>query len=54
MADPADLVRIGRSSAPVAPYATPPAALPPEPDDGVYFPADDIRASRAAHSNLPS
>jgi len=54
VADPADLARIGRSSAPAAPYATPPVALPPEPDDGVYFPADDIRASRAAHSNFPS
>ncbi|MDP1850220.1 MAG: hypothetical protein Q8K79_20705 [Solirubrobacteraceae bacterium] len=47
-----DLERIGRSSAAPAPYAQPPAALPPEPDDGVYSPADDIRASRSAHSNF--
>jgi hypothetical protein len=47
-----DLERIGRSTAPAVPYAQPPAALPPEPDDGVYFPADDIRASRSAHSKL--
>jgi hypothetical protein len=47
-----DLDRIGRSSAPAAPYAQPPKALPPEPGDGVYLPADDIRASRSAHSNF--
>jgi hypothetical protein len=47
-----DLDRIGRSTAPPVPYAKPPAALPPEPGDGVYFPAGDIRASRSAHSNL--
>jgi len=47
-----DLERIGRSTAPPAPYAQPPAALPPEPDGGLYFPADDIRASRSAHSNF--
>ena len=52
VADPADLERIGRAAAPAAPYAKPPAALPPEPDDGVYFPADDIRASRSARSNF--
>ncbi len=46
-----DLERIGRSTAPAVPYAQPPAALPPEPDDGVHFPAGDIRASRSAHSN---
>jgi hypothetical protein len=53
VADPADLERIGRSNAPAPPYAKPPVALPPEPDDGVYFPADDIRASRSAHSHFP-
>ena len=47
-----DLERIGRSSAPAVPYAQPPAALPPEPDDGVYFPADDIRASRSSRSHI--
>ena len=46
-----DLDRIGRAAAPV-PYAKPPAALPPEPDGGVFSPADDIRASRSAHSNF--
>ena len=46
-----DLDRIGRAAAPV-PYAQPPAALPPEPDDGVLSPADDIRASRSARANL--
>ena len=52
VADPADLARIGRSSAPAAPYATPPAALPPEPDDLVYSPEDDIRASRSTRSSF--
>jgi len=52
VADRADLERIGRAVTPQAPYARPPAALPPEPDDLVYSPADDIRASRSAHSNL--
>jgi hypothetical protein len=47
-----DLDRIGRSAAPAVPYAKPPAALPPEPDDGVFSPADDIRASRSARANL--
>lgn len=51
VAAPEDLARIGRSNAPV-PYAQPPAALPPEPDDGVHFPAGDIRASRSAHLKL--
>ena len=46
-----DLDRIGRGAAPPVPYAKPPVALPPEPD-GAYFAADDIRASRSAHSNL--
>jgi hypothetical protein len=40
-----DLARIARGSAPAVPYAQPPAALPPEPDeDGP--PAQDIRAGR--------
>jgi hypothetical protein len=40
-----DLERIARGTAPAVPYATPPAALPPEPgDDGV---AQDIRAARS-------
>ena len=47
-----DLARIGHAVAPPAPYATPPAALPPEPDDRVYSPADDIRASRSTRSSL--
>ncbi|MEA2193870.1 MAG: hypothetical protein QOG42_304 [Solirubrobacteraceae bacterium] len=51
VADRADLERIGRAVAPAAPYAKPPAALPPEPDDLVYSPADDIRASRSSHSS---
>ncbi|MDQ3722986.1 MAG: hypothetical protein M3376_07955 [Actinomycetota bacterium] len=47
VAAPEDLERIRRGTAPPAPYAQPPAALPPEPDDdGMYSPADDIRASR--------
>ena len=41
-----DLARIARSSAPAVPYAKPPAALPPEPDD-------DIRASRPVRSSFP-
>lgn len=52
VAAPDDLARIGRSRAGPPPYAQPPVALPPEPDAGVYFPADDIRASRSAHSNF--
>ena len=52
VADRADLERIGHAVAPAAPYAKPPAALPPEPDDLVYSPADDIRASRSAHSKF--
>ena len=47
-----DLDRIGRSTAPPVPYAKPPVALPPEPDERVYSPADDIRASRSARMNL--
>ena len=52
VADPADLERIGRAVAPPAPYAKAPVALPPEPSDLVYDPAEDIRASRSAHSSL--
>ena len=52
VAAPEDLERIGRSTAPAVPYAQPPAALPPEPDDGPYSPADDIRASRASRSHI--
>jgi hypothetical protein len=52
VADRADLERIGRAAAPAVPFAKPPATLPPEPDELVYSPADDIRASRSAHSNL--
>jgi hypothetical protein len=44
VAAPADLERIARGAAPV-PYARPPAALPPEPDDASWS-ADDIRAGR--------
>jgi len=49
VADRADLERIGHAFAPAAPYAAPPAALPPEPDALVYDPAGDIRASRSQH-----
>ena len=52
VADPVDLERIRRAAAPVAPYAKPPVALPPEPDDGVFSPADDIRASRSTPSSF--
>jgi hypothetical protein len=52
VADRADLERIGRSNAPAAPYAQPPAALPPEPGEGAYFAADDIRASRSSRSHI--
>jgi hypothetical protein len=44
-----DLARIARGTAPPAPYATPPAMLPPEPDDDVLA-AQDIRASRSSGS----
>jgi hypothetical protein len=47
-----DLDRIGRGTAPPVPYAKPPAALPPEPGDGVHSPADDIRARRSARSTF--
>jgi hypothetical protein len=52
VADPADLERIGRAVAPPAPFATPPAALPPEPDELVYSPEEDIRASRSQRSSF--
>jgi len=52
VADRADLERIGHAVAPAAPYATPAAALPPEPDALVYDPAGDIRASRSQHSSF--
>ena len=45
VAAPADLERIARGSAPAAPYAQAPAALPPEPDDGGWV-AGDLRAGR--------
>ena len=48
VASPADLARIARSSAPQAPYAQPPAVLPPEPDDSNAWVAEQIRASRAS------
>jgi hypothetical protein len=54
VADRADLARMARGSTPAAPWAQPPAALPPEPDDSLYSPTDDIRASRSAHSHFPS
>jgi hypothetical protein len=46
VASPADLARIARGSASPAPYARPPAVLPPEPDGDVWA-AEQIRASRA-------
>jgi len=45
VAAPADLERIARGAAPAVPYARPPAALPPEPDEASWS-ADDIRAGR--------
>jgi len=51
VADRADLERIGRSNAPAVPWAQPPAALPPEPDDSLYLPGEDIRASRSSRSH---
>jgi len=41
-----DLARIARASAPAVPYAKPPTALPPEPDEEDGAPAPDIRAGR--------
>lgn len=41
----ADLERIARNAAPAVPYARPPAALPPEPDEADPR-AQDIRAGR--------
>jgi hypothetical protein len=48
VASPADLERIARGQSPDAPYAQPPAVLPPEPDDGDAWVAEQIRASRAS------
>jgi len=48
VASPADLERIGRRQSPDAPYAQPPAVLPPEPDDSSAWVAEQIRASRAS------
>jgi hypothetical protein len=45
VAAPADLERIARSAASKMPYAQPPAALPPEPDEQ-RWPGQDIRAGR--------
>jgi hypothetical protein len=47
VASPADLERIARGSASEAPYAQPPAILPPEPGDGDAWVAEQFRASRA-------
>jgi hypothetical protein len=47
VAAPADLARIGRGAAPLAPYAAPPTMLPPEPDDAGLS-TDDFRASRSS------
>lgn len=44
VASPEDLARIASGSAPAAPYAKPPAALPPEPAD--YVAAEPYRAGR--------
>ena len=46
VASPADLARIARGRAPDAPYAQPPAVLPPEPDGDVWA-GEQIRATRA-------
>ena len=46
VAAPADLARIARATSPAAPYAQPPAVLPPEPDGDVWA-GEQIRASRA-------
>lgn len=40
-----DLERIARGAAPAVPYAQPPAALPPEPDEQ-HGPAADVRIGR--------
>lgn len=46
VAAPGDLARIAGAGAPQAPYAQPPAVLPPEPDGDVWA-SEQIRASRA-------
>lgn len=48
VAAPEDLERIARGAASGAPYATPPAALPPEPDGD--WAAQDLRAGRASRT----
>jgi hypothetical protein len=47
VASPEDLERVGRGAAPAAPYAQPPAALPP---DG-QWPGEQIRASRPSRTS---
>lgn len=47
VAAPEDLARIARGGARNAPYAQPPAVLPPEPGDE-HAPAQDFRATRAS------
>ncbi len=46
VAAPEDLARIATGSTPDAPYAQPPAALPPEPDGGDIIATEQFRASR--------
>lgn len=48
VASPGDLERIAGGQSPDAPYAQPPAVLPPEPDDSSAWVAEQIRASRAS------
>ena len=48
VASPADLERMAGGTAPEAPFAQPPAVLPPEPDDSNAWVAEQIRASRAS------
>lgn len=45
-----DLERIARGATPAVPFAKPPAALPPEPDDAGWG-AQEIRASRTSRSS---
>jgi hypothetical protein len=46
VASSADLERMGRGHGPETPYAQPPAVLPPEPDDGNAWVAEQIRAGQ--------